>query len=157
MSHRRLLALLAFALSIDDFDTIATRTPIVASLARHHKPRFMWCDSVRPAAYPARWARERLGISIRTLHHYDDIGLVSPSRRTESGHRLYDREDVVRAETQLDEGAFLGTHATILPRLRMLTSPYSFLAQKAISASTVDGAALTSGSSSSTCSEPMQW
>jgi len=38
-----------------------------------------------------------------------------------------------------------GADANILPRLRLLTSPYSFLAQKAITASTVDAAALTSG------------
>ena len=44
---------------------------------------------------------KRTGISIRTLHHYDDIGLVSPSHRTESGHRLYDREDVVRLQQVL--------------------------------------------------------
>jgi hypothetical protein len=38
-----------------------------------------------------------------------------------------------------------GADANILPRLRLLTSPYSFLAQKAITASSVDAAALTSG------------
>ena len=36
-----------------------------------------------------------------------------------------------------------GADANILPRLRMLAAPYSYLAQKAITASTVDGAALT--------------
>lgn len=39
---------------------------------------------------------ERTGLSIRTLHYYDEIGLLKPSQRTESGHRLYDKEDVVR-------------------------------------------------------------
>ncbi|GIP36130.1 MerR family transcriptional regulator [Paenibacillus sp. J2TS4] len=39
---------------------------------------------------------KRTGITIRTLHHYDQIGLFSPSRVTESGHRLYTDEDVVR-------------------------------------------------------------
>jgi hypothetical protein len=38
-----------------------------------------------------------------------------------------------------------GADANILPRLRMLAAPYSYLAQKAITASTVDAAALTSG------------
>lgn len=32
------------------------------------------------------------GISIRTLHHYDAIGLLKPSRVTEAGYRLYDEE-----------------------------------------------------------------
>lgn len=36
------------------------------------------------------------GVSIRTLHHYDNIGLLSPSQRTDSGHRLYDKGDVTR-------------------------------------------------------------
>ena len=44
---------------------------------------------------------KRTGISIRTLHHYDEIGLVSPSHRTESGHRLYGREEVVRLQQVL--------------------------------------------------------
>jgi MerR family transcriptional regulator, thiopeptide resistance regulator len=36
----------------------------------------------------------RTGLTIRTLHHYDDIGLLSPSGRTRSGYRLYSDEDV---------------------------------------------------------------
>ena len=35
------------------------------------------------------------GLTIRALHHYDDIGLLVPAR-TESGHRLYSRGDVER-------------------------------------------------------------
>jgi DNA-binding transcriptional MerR regulator len=31
-------------------------------------------------------------VSVRTLRYYDDIGLLSPSCRTASGHRLYDAE-----------------------------------------------------------------
>ena len=31
----------------------------------------------------------RTGLSIRTLHHYDEIGLIRPSLHTGSGHRLY--------------------------------------------------------------------
>jgi DNA-binding transcriptional MerR regulator len=41
---------------------------------------------------------KRTGVSIRTLHHYDEIGLLSPSHRTESGHRLYGREEVIRLQ-----------------------------------------------------------
>ena len=36
------------------------------------------------------------GITVRALHHYDDIGLLSPSGRTESGYRLYDDRDIDR-------------------------------------------------------------
>lgn len=41
---------------------------------------------------------KRTGITVRTLHHYDDIGLLSPSGRTPSGHRLYDENDVARLQ-----------------------------------------------------------
>ena len=30
------------------------------------------------------------GVSVRTLHHYDSIGLLKPTRVTEAGYRLYD-------------------------------------------------------------------
>ena len=36
------------------------------------------------------------GLTVRTLHHYDAIGLLSPSRRTSAGHRIYDDTDVQR-------------------------------------------------------------
>ncbi|MEU0465773.1 MerR family transcriptional regulator [Amycolatopsis sp. NPDC006131] len=36
------------------------------------------------------------GLTVRTLHHYDHVGLVRPSGRTQSGHRLYDESDVRR-------------------------------------------------------------
>src|SRR5688572_25988984 len=40
----------------------------------------------------------RTGLSVRTLHHYDEIGLLSPSHRTDSGHRLYAAADVARLQ-----------------------------------------------------------
>jgi DNA-binding transcriptional MerR regulator len=40
----------------------------------------------------------RTGLTIRTLHHYDEIGLLSPASRTPSGHRLYDVRDVARLQ-----------------------------------------------------------
>jgi DNA-binding transcriptional MerR regulator len=36
------------------------------------------------------------GLTVRTLHHYDEIGLLSPSHRTGAGHRLYTAEDLGR-------------------------------------------------------------
>jgi DNA-binding transcriptional MerR regulator len=38
------------------------------------------------------------GVTIRTLHHYEEIGLLLPSARTESGHRVYGEGDVVRLQ-----------------------------------------------------------
>ncbi|SEQ50034.1 MerR family transcriptional regulator [Lentzea albida] len=36
------------------------------------------------------------GLTVRTLHHYDEIGLVVASERTPSGHRRYTPDDVRR-------------------------------------------------------------
>jgi DNA-binding transcriptional MerR regulator len=38
------------------------------------------------------------GTSVRALHHYDDIGLLSPTHRTRAGHRLYSRSDIERLQ-----------------------------------------------------------
>jgi DNA-binding transcriptional MerR regulator len=35
-------------------------------------------------------------LTVRTLHHYDSIGLLQPSARSDAGYRLYDRDDVAR-------------------------------------------------------------
>jgi len=35
------------------------------------------------------------GVSVRTLHHYDEIGLLEPSERSEAGYRLYADDDLV--------------------------------------------------------------
>src|SRR4051794_33475174 len=40
----------------------------------------------------------RTGLTIRTLHHYDEIGLLRPSLHTEAGHRLYTAGDVARLQ-----------------------------------------------------------
>ena len=37
-----------------------------------------------------------VGVSVRTLHHWDEIGLVVPSARSWAGYRLYSAEDVAR-------------------------------------------------------------
>jgi DNA-binding transcriptional MerR regulator len=39
---------------------------------------------------------EATGLTVRALHHYDHIGLLHPSRRTDAGHRLYTADDVTR-------------------------------------------------------------
>ena len=39
---------------------------------------------------------ELAGVTVRTLHHYDEIGLVRPSARTAAGYRAYSAGDVER-------------------------------------------------------------
>ncbi|WP_257979615.1 MerR family transcriptional regulator, partial [Corallococcus exiguus] len=38
----------------------------------------------------------RTGLTVRALHHYDEIGLLAPSGRSGSGYRLYSEADVQR-------------------------------------------------------------
>jgi len=41
---------------------------------------------------------ERFGVTVRTLHHYDEIGLLTPSERSLSGYRLYTEADLGRLQ-----------------------------------------------------------
>lgn len=41
------------------------------------------------------------GVSVRTLHHYDAIGLLKPTRVTDAGYRLYDDAAIGRLQTIL--------------------------------------------------------
>lgn len=41
------------------------------------------------------------GVTVRALHHYDELGLVRPSQRTAAGYRLYSDADVVRLQQVL--------------------------------------------------------
>ncbi|WP_437334254.1 MerR family transcriptional regulator [Sorangium sp. So ce394] len=41
---------------------------------------------------------KQTGLSVRTLHYYEEIGLLSPSHRTASGHRMYSAGDVARLQ-----------------------------------------------------------
>ncbi|MGR4884740.1 MerR family transcriptional regulator [Streptomyces sp. LARHCF249] len=38
------------------------------------------------------------GVTVRTLHHYDEIGLLSPSGRSRAGHRRYGDADLDRLQ-----------------------------------------------------------
>src|SRR6187402_3298664 len=54
----------------------------------------------------------RTGLTVRTLHHYDEIGLLAPSYRTGAGHRLYTADDVTRLQM------IVSLRQLDLPRLR---------------------------------------
>lgn len=68
------------------------------------------------------------GVSVRTLHHYDHIGLVVPSVRTSAGYRGYTDADIERLHLVLvyrsvelpleDIGALLDRDADVLDHLR---------------------------------------
>ena len=42
-----------------------------------------------------------VGVSVRLLHHYDLMGVVRPSARSEAGYRLYAEEDLLRLQQAL--------------------------------------------------------
>lgn len=45
--------------------------------------------------YSTKELSKLAGVSVRTLHHYDDIGLLRPAFRTESNYRLYGVNEVL--------------------------------------------------------------
>ena len=48
--------------------------------------------------YQAHEFAQRAGVTVRTLHHYDRLGLLKASRRTRAGYRLYSDPDLIRLE-----------------------------------------------------------
>jgi DNA-binding transcriptional MerR regulator len=57
--------------------------------------------------YRARQFADLAGVTVRTLHHYDRLGLLRPRRRTDAGYRLYEDRDLERLE-QIVALKFLG-------------------------------------------------
>jgi DNA-binding transcriptional MerR regulator len=67
--------------------------------------------------YPVGRVAQIAGVTVRTLHHYDEIGLLSPSGRSGAGHRRYDDADLERLQQVLlyrELGFTLEEIATIL-------------------------------------------
>ncbi|MEM9313405.1 MAG: MerR family transcriptional regulator [Pseudomonadota bacterium] len=52
----------------------------------------------RSKSYRVKQVAEISGLSIRTLHYYDEIGLLKPTDRTSGGYRLYRESDLVRLQ-----------------------------------------------------------
>lgn len=55
----------------------------------------------KTTAYTVHQLAEMAGVSVRTLHHYDQIGLLTPSARTPAGYRLYGAKDLLRLQQVL--------------------------------------------------------
>jgi MerR family transcriptional regulator, thiopeptide resistance regulator len=60
-----------------------------------------------PRTYRVADVARMSGVSIRALHHYDAIGLLVPTGRTEAGYRLYTDKDLLRLQ-QIVIGRELG-------------------------------------------------
>jgi DNA-binding transcriptional MerR regulator len=49
-------------------------------------------------AYTVSQLAKMAGVSVRTLHHYDQIGLLRPASRTAAGYRLYGEQELLRLQ-----------------------------------------------------------
>ncbi len=52
--------------------------------------------TTRRSAYPVGKVAALAGVTIRTLHHYGELGLLIPSSRSSAGYRLYSETDLDR-------------------------------------------------------------
>lgn len=48
--------------------------------------------------YQVKEVSRLAGVSIRTLHYYEEIGLLVPTGRTDAGYRLYTDDDLLRLQ-----------------------------------------------------------
>ena len=92
------------------------------SLAPHAASgnRLLAGGAITSSTYRAGEFAALSGVSVRTLHHYDQIGLLRPSGRTRSGHRLYTEKDLLHLQ-QILALRYLGFSLEQIGRL--LTRP----------------------------------
>jgi DNA-binding transcriptional MerR regulator len=55
-------------------------------------------EIVTSTTYTVSKLARMAGVSIRTLHHYDQIGLLHPSSRTPAGYRRYGQQELLRLQ-----------------------------------------------------------
>ncbi|HSM86546.1 MAG TPA: MerR family transcriptional regulator [Candidatus Limnocylindrales bacterium] len=87
---------------------------------------------------------EKAGVTVRTLHHYDRLGLLKPSGRNSAGYRLYGERDLVRLQQiatlkviglplkqikDLLDGSDLDLAATLALQRGLLTEKYQQIAR----------------------------
>jgi DNA-binding transcriptional MerR regulator len=53
---------------------------------------------MKPRNYQVKDVARIAGVSVRTLHYYDELGLLVPSDRTAAGYRLYTDDDLLRLQ-----------------------------------------------------------
>ena len=67
--------------------------------------------------FQAREFAELTGVTVRTLHHYDRLGLLKPTRYTRAGFRLYSEDDFARLE-QIVALKFIGFSLNEIKNIR---------------------------------------
>jgi DNA-binding transcriptional MerR regulator len=58
----------------------------------------MMVDTVEPSLYTIEQVATRTGFTKRTLRYYEEVGVLSPTGRTEGNYRRYSEADVERLE-----------------------------------------------------------
>jgi MerR family transcriptional regulator, thiopeptide resistance regulator len=61
----------------------------------------MLMETKSKQAYTVKKLANLAGVTVRTLHHYDQIGLLKPSARTSAGYRQYGEQDLLRLQQVL--------------------------------------------------------
>lgn len=79
-------------------------------------------NKVAEQMYQANEFAQVAGVTVRTLHHYDRIGLLKPGRFTSAGYRLYRNQDLVRLQ-QIVTLKFIGFS---LSQIKALLNQSSF-------------------------------
>ena len=79
-----------------------------------------WGGAEEPCELTVGQTAALVGVSVRTLHHWDEIGLVTPSARSWAGYRLYGPDDVARIHRVL---VYRETGMTLAEVARVLDDP----------------------------------
>ncbi|MFJ1268839.1 MerR family transcriptional regulator [Legionella lytica] len=66
--------------------------------------------------YQIKEISQMTSLTIRSLHYYDDIGLLKPDKRSSSGYRLYSEQDLVRLQ-QITTLKLLGLSLTKIKQI----------------------------------------
>jgi DNA-binding transcriptional MerR regulator len=70
----------------------------------------------------AREFAARAGVTVRTLHHYDRLGILKPQRRTAKGYRLYGEREFARLQ-QIVTLKFIGFSLTQIRKILNESEP----------------------------------
>lgn len=79
-------------------------------------------------SYTVQQLADLSGVTVRTLHHYDEIGLLNPSRRKNNGYRFYEEKELLR----LQQIMFFRELDFPLPEIRKILENPKFDATKAL-------------------------
>src|SRR5436853_5106061 len=77
---------------------IRERTWLLRLTLRHSVPS---PPEAKAMGYTVKVVAEMAGVSVRTLHHYDRIGLLPPAATSPAGYRLYSDADLERLQQVL--------------------------------------------------------